>query len=137
MKYYQLTKDLPTFEEGHIFYTDEYGNLVSKGAGVVAYAASTLKLFPNILKDWFREVPAPERDSETKYAFMEYISDHKQERFFQAVRNFAKEYLGDDFGFIYSSKRPLEYYVQHYDKFSDTFYFECDRIHELEFGEEE
>lgn len=137
MKYYQLKKDLPTFKQGQIFYINQFGSLVSNNEdNIVAYANTTLAKFPNILKDWFREVPAPERDSKTKYAFMEYISDHREERFFQAVRNFAREYMGDDFNFIYACDRPLEDYVQHYDKFQDTFYFECDRIHELEKGEE-
>lgn len=136
MKYYQLIEDLPTFKRGELFFIDGRGHLISLAhEDIVAYSEVTLEKFPNILKDWFREVPAPERDSKTKYAFMEYISDHKEERFFQAVRNFAREYLGDDFSFIYASERPLEEYVQHYDKFQDTFYFECDQIHELEKGE--
>lgn len=136
MKYYQLTKDLPTFKKGTIFYINQFGSLVSNNEdNIVAYASTTLAKFPNILKEWFREVPAPERDYNTKYAFMEYISDHKEERFFQAVRNFAREYLGEDFGFIYSSKRPQEYYIQHHEGFQDTFYMECDAIHELLKGE--
>lgn len=125
MKYYQLTKDLPTFEKGEIFYIDINGSLMSnKKPHIIAYAKSTLAKFPNILGEWFVEVPAPERDSKTKYAFMEYISDHKDERFFQAVRNFTRQYLkgnvthieaaslnGDDYG-------PCE----------DTFYWECDEM---------
>jgi hypothetical protein len=86
MKYYQLKKDLPTFKAGEVFELGEGGSLfrvdhTGRGEGrVMAYAASTLAKFPNILKDWFREVPAPERDSKTKYAFMEYLSDHKEEK---------------------------------------------------------
>lgn len=129
MKYYKLVKDLPTFKKGELFFVDGRGHLISCAhEGIVAYTDITLKRFPNILKDWFVEVPAPERDSKTKYAFMEYISDHREERFFQAVRNFAREYLGDDFNFIYASKRPLDDYIQHYDKFCDTFYLECDEL---------
>lgn len=130
MKYYQLTKDLPTFKKGQIFYLNEYGSLVSNEDHIVAYSWSTVAKFPNMLGDWFVEVPAPERDVKTKSAFLEYVSDHKEERFFQAVRNFAREYLGDDFNFIYSSEKPLEDYVRHYDGFQDTFPFECDAIHE-------
>lgn len=137
MKYYQLTKDLPTFKKGELFYSDGPGSLIRAKDKLMAYSHTTVAKFPNILKEWFREVPAPERDSKTKYAFMEYISDHKEERFFQAIRNFAREYLGDDFSFIYASKKPLEDYVQRYDGFQDTFYFECDRIHELEHEEDE
>lgn len=128
MKYYQLVKDLPTFKKGELFYINDYGQLMSnKHRNVVAYSALTIKEFPNILEDWFMEVPAPERDSKTKYAFMEYISDHREERFFQAVRNFAREYLGDDFSFIFYTKYP----DTDNDKIYDTFYLECDRLHEM------
>ena len=59
MKYYQLAKDLPTFEKGEIFYIDINGSLMSnKEPHVMAYAKSTLEKFPNILGEWFREVPA-------------------------------------------------------------------------------
>lgn len=128
MKYYQLKKDLPTFKKGQIFYLNEFGFLVSKGEEpVVAYAASTLAKFPNILKDWFREVPAPERDSKTKYAFMEYLSDHREERFFQAVRNFANDYLRYE-GFLncIASIKAEDYDVQNPPV--DTFYWECDEM---------
>lgn len=131
MKYYKLKKELPTFKEGELFYINDFGSLVRVKDGLTAYYCTTIDKFPNILKDWFVEVPAPERDSKTKYAFMEYISDHKEERFFQAVRNFAREYLGDEFNFIYASDRPHENYIQHYEGFQDTYPFECDAIHEI------
>lgn len=128
MKYYQLVKDLPTFKKGELFYINDYGQLMSyKHRNVVAYSALTIKEFPNILKDWFEEVPEPERDEVTKQAFMEYLSENKQERFFQAVRNFAIEYLGDDFCFIFYTK----YADIDNDKIYDTFYLECDRLHEM------
>ena len=130
MKYYRLTKDLPTFNKGKIFWVNEYGSLISNGDNVVAYTGSTIAKFPNILEDWFEEVPAPERDEETKHAFVEYLKNHKEERFFQAIRNFAREYLGDYFSFIYSSKKPLDGYIKHYESFIDTFYLECDSSHE-------
>lgn len=72
------------------------------------------------------------RDYKTKKAFIEYLDNHSYERFLQAVRNFAQVYLGDDFSFIYASKKPLENYLQHYDHFYDTYYIECDCINELE-----
>lgn len=136
MKYYRLTKDLPTFKKDELFYTDDEGSLIRIDDDLMAYYHKTIEKFPNILKDWFVEVQAPERDKGTKYAFVEYLNHHREERFFQAVRNFASEYLGDEFNFIYSSKRPLDYYVRHYDKFQDTFPFECDEIHDVLKGEE-
>ena len=78
MKYYKLAKDLPTFEEGELFYMDGSGSLCRAKDDILAYYHTTIAKFPNILEDWFCEVPAPERDSKTKYAFMEYLSDHKE-----------------------------------------------------------
>lgn len=130
MKYYKLKKDLPTYNEGELFYTDDNGSIIRVEDDLMAYYHKTVSKFPNILKDWFEEVPVPERDEETKHAFVEYLNEHREERFFQAIRNFAGEYLGDYFSFIYSSKRPLENYLQHYDGFIDTFYLECDSVHE-------
>lgn len=135
MKYYQLTKDLPTFKKGQMFYINDFGSLVSKEDGVVAYSESTLAKFPNILKDWFREVSAPERDSKTKREFIGYLSDHKEERFFQAVCNFARRSMGDEFNFIYASAKPLTDYIHHYDAYLDTFYLECDAVRGLVEGE--
>lgn len=129
MKYYKLIKDLPTFKAGELFCIAPSGSLVNVPNNVVAYSMTTLEKFPNILKDWFVEVPEPIRDNKTKEAFIEYLDKHKDERFFQAIRNFAGEYLGDEFNFIYSSKMAID--VSH-----DTFYLECDRLHELKKEEE-
>ena len=64
MKRYKLLKDLPTFKAGDLFYISEYGALVHNGGdpdgyNVVAYAQSTLEKFPNILTEWFEEIPNP------------------------------------------------------------------------------
>lgn len=136
MKYYKLKKDLPTFKKGELFYINDFGNLVRVKDDLTAYCCTTIDKFPNILKDWFEEVPAPVRDGKTKQAFIEYINSHEYERFFQAVRNFAQLYLGDEFNFIYASKKSHENYIQHYEGFQDTFYFECDQIHKLKEEEE-
>lgn len=133
-RYFELKKDLPTFKAGDLFILNDTGLWHSTGGrhvDVMAYAKKTLELFPNILKDWFEPAPEPWRDHNTKEWFISYLYNHKDERFFQAVRNFAREFLGDEFSFIYASKTPQEYYKQHFDKFEDTFYMECDAIHEL------
>lgn len=138
MKYYQLMKDLPTFKEGELFFIDGRGNLISCAhEDIVAYSEVTLKKFPSILENWFREVPAPERDSKTKYAFMEYISDHRDERFFQAIRNFAREHIQGDFkvNFLYASDHEAE--VVNSATASDTFYWECDEMLKGELDDEE
>lgn len=61
MKKYKLKKDLPTFKAGEEFEISKSGNLIRRGEvrgkAIVAYAAQTLEKFPNILKDWFEEIP--------------------------------------------------------------------------------
>ena len=58
MKYYKLKKDLPTFKAGDEFYLDNDGNLRLKENGnIMAYHHSTLENFPNVLEDWFEEIP--------------------------------------------------------------------------------
>ena len=57
-KKYKLVKELPTFNLGDRFLISNAGNLcLEKEPSIVAYAASTLKKFPNILNDWFEEIP--------------------------------------------------------------------------------
>ena len=57
MKHYILKKDLPTFKAGDKFHINSNGNLILDNSWIVAYAKSTLEKFPNILKDWFEEIP--------------------------------------------------------------------------------
>lgn len=60
---FRLVKDLPTFKAGEIFEIFD-GNLykINESDGddteyeVMAYHASTLKRFPNILEDWFEPI---------------------------------------------------------------------------------
>ena len=121
MKYYKLKKDLPTFKKGELFFIAPSGSLINKTRSIVAYANATLEKFPNILEDWFEEVPAPERDSKTKYAFVEYLNGHKDERFFQAILNFTNQYLDRKVTRVccHRSHRKAEWC-------DDTFYWECD-----------
>lgn len=128
MKYYRLKRDLPTFNEGDIFYIDNIGNLVSNKEQIISYTSYTIAKFPNILVDWFEEIPEPECDSKTKHAFMKYLSDHKSERFFQAVRNFTRRYLNNkgnyvDRPFIIASDLPPKALYE-----EDTFHWECDEM---------
>jgi hypothetical protein len=125
MKYYRLTKDLPTFKKGQIFYLNEYGSLVCDEGNIIAYSWSTIDKFPNILKDWFEEVPAPARDAKTKAAFEAYLTLHPEQRFFQAVRNFANDYLCYE-GLLncIASIKAEDYSEQNPPV--DTFYWECD-----------
>lgn len=67
MKRYKLKKDLPTFKAGQEFAIagcdgglwliggyDDHGDWYGR---VLAYSRQTLEKFPNILTDWFEEIP--------------------------------------------------------------------------------
>nr|DAT72310.1 MAG TPA: hypothetical protein [Caudoviricetes sp.] len=65
LTYYRLTRPLPTFEVGDVFKINNSGHLeyvkgaqdVKEGQQLIAYTKMTLDKFPNILKDWFEELP--------------------------------------------------------------------------------
>lgn len=60
MKYYKLIKPLPLYEVGDDgFYIDSEGNLqhATASCGEVVYGAKVLVSHPNILTDWFEEIP--------------------------------------------------------------------------------
>lgn len=61
MKRYKLKRDLPTFKAGDEFYLDSNNDLRLKGSDIMAYNHHTLEKFPNILKDWFEEIPECKR----------------------------------------------------------------------------
>lgn len=122
MKYYKLKKDLPTFKKGELFYSDDPGNIIRAKDNLMAYNHTTVAKFPNILKDWFEPASEPERDKMTKWKFFEYLQFHKDERFFQAIRNFTKEYIDVAANFIASSDNGVV------GSFVDTFYWECDEM---------
>lgn len=64
-KYYKLKSDLPTFKAGDVFKINWSGHLeyvkgaqeVKKGQELIAYTKMTLDKFPDILTDWFEEMP--------------------------------------------------------------------------------
>ncbi len=61
MKRYKLKKDLPTLNAGDEFYLGDTKNLYLKDSNIMAYSYTTLEKFPNILKDWFEEIPENKR----------------------------------------------------------------------------
>lgn len=61
-----------------------------------------------------------ELDSKTKALFIQYLKDHKSERFFQAIRNFTLENLNKYSSFICSTTGD--------GSFEDTFNWECDKM---------
>lgn len=129
MKYYELKKDLPTFKKGDLFILNDTGLWHSTGGrhvDVMAYAKKTLELFPNILKDWFEPAPEPWRDRKTKEWFISYLYNHKDERFFQAVRNFTRLRLRSDITHIEATKPNPN--ISERMLCEDTFYWECDEM---------
>ena len=75
MKHYILKKDLPTFKAGDKFHINSNGNLILDNSWIVAYAKSTLEKFPNILKDWFEEIPDDKRWRAEKGEGYWYVND--------------------------------------------------------------
>lgn len=67
MKRYKLLKELPTFDAGDEFYLDSNNNLYHNGSEVMAYSHKTLEKFPNILTDWFEEIPEEYKRWRAKY----------------------------------------------------------------------
>lgn len=69
MKQYRLLKDLPTFKAGQLAYISKTGNLIAgtpenqktteTGLIIMIYHETTLKKFPNILTEWFKEIKEP------------------------------------------------------------------------------
>lgn len=60
MKRYRLKKDLPQYQAGEGgFYMDADGNLQhsTDNCGEIVYPVAVLVRYPNILKDWFEEIP--------------------------------------------------------------------------------
>lgn len=67
VKRYKLLKDLPTFRAGQLAYISKTGNLIAgtpenqktteTGLIIMIYHETTLKKFPNILTEWFEEIP--------------------------------------------------------------------------------
>lgn len=57
MKQYKLKRDLPTFNEGDEFCLNNNNDLYLKDSNIMAYSHITLEKFPNILTDWFEEIP--------------------------------------------------------------------------------
>lgn len=55
MKRYVLKKDLPIFNKGETFIFD--GDLWRESDNMMAYSQSELNEYPNILKEWFEEIP--------------------------------------------------------------------------------
>lgn len=57
MTKYRLKKDLPTFKAGEEFILDRNGDLYCLAENIMAYYHETLEKFPNILAEWFEEIP--------------------------------------------------------------------------------
>lgn len=147
---FMLEKALPTFRVGDTFTLEEDGCLYLDGNAteqghwkrrVMAYHKNTLEHFPNILTDWMTEIPTTppepkeprfcnmdERDHKTKQLFRKWLDKHPDERFFQAVRNFAGEYLQGNFrvNFIFASEQDAKNINP--TTASDTFFWECDQM---------
>lgn len=60
MKRYKLKKDLPTFKAGQECWLAAGGHLFAQDEGgrdIIMYGPTTLAKYPNILTEWFEEIP--------------------------------------------------------------------------------
>lgn len=58
MKYYKLLKEIPMFKKGDLFFIHpEQGCLIQKDTLRLAYHKETIDKNPEILNDWFEEIP--------------------------------------------------------------------------------
>ena len=72
MKKYVLKKDLPTFNKGETFIFD--GDLWQESDNILVYSQAELDEYPNILKDWFEEIPEHKRwraENEQEYFYID------------------------------------------------------------------
>lgn len=62
MKIYKLTKDIPMFKKGDLFFIHpEQGCLIQKDTLRLAYHKETIDKNPEILNDWFEEISKNKR----------------------------------------------------------------------------
>lgn len=92
MKRYKLLKDLPTFKAGDEFYIDSNNDLRLKGRYIIAYNHYTLEKFPNILKDWFEEIPENKRWRAEYGGEYAYIADDGLVSFDNDCREYTDNY---------------------------------------------
>jgi hypothetical protein len=127
MKRYRLKYELPTFQEGELFHTDEQGNLWrdegQKGnhwrKEVMAYNHLTIERFPDIMTEWFAEIE--DKDPLSKEAFIEYLRANPEQRLMQAVCNFANQKLNQNTTRIMAELRGATTTF-------DTWNWECDQM---------
>lgn len=124
MKRFKLLKDLPTFKAGEEFFISKSGNLIAGTPSdpkqiavetryglpmkidLMAYAKETLEEFPNILKDWFKEIEEPELPKEFFCVDIDRV-------------------LGYDYSYFSSSKNTRQEYIRFIEKYKSVGnYFE-------------
>lgn len=122
MKTYRLLKNLPTFKAGEEFFISDSGNLIAGTPSnpkqitvetrygiptkidLMAYASETLEEFPNILKDWFEELP----DLNEYF----YIADDGNIDFVvEENRNLSKRRMA--IGNIFKTQKEAEKYIDY------------------------
>ena len=95
MKRYKLLKDLPTFKAGDKFYLDSNNNLRLGGSEIIAYSHITLEKFPNILTDWFEEIPEPSIRSRVAYGCIYYYVNN------YGIVSCSYDYRNEDDNYLY------------------------------------
>ena len=95
IKRYKLKKDLPTFKAGDKFHISSDGELVLDNSWIIAYSKSTLEKFPNILTDWFEEIPEPSIRSRVAYGCIYYYVNS------YGIVSCSYDYRNEDDNYLY------------------------------------
>ncbi len=112
MKWYKLLKDLPMFDAGEEeFYLDPDGNLMhcAPGRGETIYPAPTLARHPEILQDWFEEIPEqPKTVWDLKKGDMMAVIDEDFEAFEREWDDDASDHYIRSMGDVFLTKEDAE-----------------------------
>lgn len=112
MKRYKLLKDLPMFDAGEEgFYLDSDGNLMhgSSDTGETVYPAPVLARHPEILRDWFEEIPErPKTVWDLKKGDMMAVIDEDFEAFEREWDDDASDHYIRSMGDVFLTKEDAE-----------------------------
>lgn len=112
MKKYKLKKDLPTFKAGQECWVGIDGQLLTQDEDshvIMVYASRTMQKFPNILADWFEEIPEePKTVWDLKEGDECWILSVDLELLQVEWRNTPCDNHSRELGLIYLTKEELE-----------------------------
>lgn len=133
---FRLVKDLPTFKAGEIFEIFD-GNLYKVNESdsddteyeVMAYHASTLKRFPNILEDWFEPIEPKEpliKDEKIRKAVRAWADVIQEKKHILVIKQSGLGRAEFSNGSVFWIRLPLS--VETMDALEDRTYYSIDEL---------